>query len=367
MYKGRTLQDLAAEIKRQENVRKDFIAPSEEIGFRIDNKKVQMYLGKFRKAENIPPVFDVNDLAHSQFADHLKIPQKYYDRMRAEAPDLLAENVNKWLGMSDDKRLIRTLDGTARAFLSDRYRPLDNFDLVEAVIPVLEEQNIQVVSCEVTEKRLYLKAVDPAIERDIPKGAKMGDGSHHIFDTICPAMTISNSEVGCGALAVEVGTLTKACTNLMFFSQMGMRKYHVGGRQDLGEDLYRLLGSATKKAIDKALWMQVRDVVRNAFDEARFDALAAQLKETTQEKITGDPVKVVEVAAKKLSFNDGQRGQVLRRLIEGANLSRYGLMNAVTRAAEDAGDYEEATAMEKAGGQVVELSSRDWKEIAEAA
>ena len=34
--------------------------------------------------------------------------------------------------------MVRTLDGHARAFLSDRYRRLDNYDLCEHVLPILQ-------------------------------------------------------------------------------------------------------------------------------------------------------------------------------------------------------------------------------------
>ena len=51
----------------------------------------------------------------------------------ADAPMLLADNANRWLkDKGEDRRLIRTLDGKARALLSDKYRPLENEDLAEA-------------------------------------------------------------------------------------------------------------------------------------------------------------------------------------------------------------------------------------------
>jgi hypothetical protein len=40
------------------------------------------------------------------------------------------------------------------------------------------------------------------------------------------------------------------------------------------------------------------------------------------------------------------------------------LANAVTRTAEDAADYDRATALEAAGGRVLELPAADWRAIA---
>ena len=59
--------------------------------------------------------------------------------MRSDAPALLAHNVNHWFKTQPAERMVRTLDGKARAFLSNRYRRLDNFDLLHAVMPVLAE------------------------------------------------------------------------------------------------------------------------------------------------------------------------------------------------------------------------------------
>ena len=59
--------------------------------------------------------------------------------MRKEAPEPLATNVNEWFHNKPERRMIRTLDGQARAFLSDRYRRLDNYDLASTVLPILIE------------------------------------------------------------------------------------------------------------------------------------------------------------------------------------------------------------------------------------
>ena len=79
----------------------------------------------------------IRDTAHGQLAERVGIPKAYYDRMREHAPALFDTNVNHWLLASDGRRLVRTLDGHARAILSDRYRMLDNDDLAAVALPVL--------------------------------------------------------------------------------------------------------------------------------------------------------------------------------------------------------------------------------------
>lgn len=360
MKTGKTLVQLATEIERQANSKRDMVAPTTQIAMRTDDRNAPvLFVGDHH--------FDVNEIAHNQIGDHVGIPAKYYDRMRTEAPDLLAHNVNTWMHRHPATRLVRTLDGTARAFLSDKYRPLENADLAEAVLPVLMEMKLELISAEITERRLYLKCVDQSINRDIPAGRRMGDGSHTIFDTCAPAIVISNSEVGYGQLSVESGVWTRACTNLAVFSQSSMKRRHVGARHELATDnIMELLSDETRTATDKAIWLQVRDVVRGAFDEARFDAQIARIRETTEQKIEADPIKVIEFTAKRFGMTDGERGGVLRHLIEGADLSRYGLFNAITRTAEDLASYDRASEFERMGGQIIDLAPSSWRDLSAA-
>jgi hypothetical protein len=357
MKTGKTLVELAHEIQRRSDAKQDFVVPTKALS--LAPTAATLHFGN--------KVVGVKELAHAQMAAHLGIPKPYYDRMLADKPALLADNVNEWLHSSTESRMLRTLDGDARAYLSDRYRPLENEDLAEAVLPVLMDLDVVIMSADITDRRFYIKAVDRRIEKDIPAGAKMGDGSHTIFHTLSPAITISNSEVGLGTLSVQTSILTKQCTNLATFADRSIRKSHVGGKHEITDGLYHMLSDETRRQTDKAIWMQVKDVVRNAFDEARFMALTDQVYAATEDKIDNDPVKVVEVTARKFSMNDGERQSVLKHLIQGGDLSRYGLFNAVTRAAEDLKDYDRATEFERYGGQIVELGKTDWRELAEAA
>ena len=81
------------------------------------------------------------------------------------------------------------------------------------------------------------------------------------------------------------------------------------------------------------------DVVNEHWDkiyelEARFDAALDELKGMTEQKIEGDPVKVIELTSKKFGLNEGERSSILRHLIEGGDLTRYGLYAAFTRASQ---------------------------------
>lgn len=361
---GRTLQELAAEVQRQRDSKHDYLADTKAIQLHIANEamggKPELVFGDMQ--------FPIRPLVHEQLYAHTGIPGPYYKRMMTEAPDLLAANVNRWLHDKPETRMIRTLDGAARAFLSDKYRPLDNADLLEAALPPLADIGVEIMSCEVTEQRLYLKVVDKRIQRDVPTGKRMGDGSHVFFDTASPALVLSNSEVGLGALAVKTSVFTHLCTNLAVVSERSTRKYHVGQRSDvLGEETYALLSDSTRRLTDAALWAQIGDVVRAAFDQAQFDAICTKIGEAANDKIEADPVKVVEVTAKRYMWSTSEQSSVLTHLIQGGDLTRYGMHAAITRASADIPDYDRASQFEELGGRVIELPASEWAELARAA
>lgn len=358
MKSGLNLAELATEIMRRQAAKEDYVVPAKAVEVTGD---LDVTFGDKK--------FGINDFAHGQIAGYLDVPKKYYDRMRREEPRLLAQNVNTWLRKSDDKRTLRFLDGKLRALLSDAYRPLENEDLASAVLPVIAEAGLDVMSSQITDTRLYIKVVDKRVTRELEAvGARFGDGKNNIVRCLAPALTISNSEVGQGALSVLGGVYDGFCSNLATFGERSTRKYHVGRRHELvGEDSYALLSDDTRRKTDAATWAQIADVVRGAFDRAKFDALCDKITATRDDKIEGDLVKAVSFTAVKFGMNEAAEKSVLKHLIEGADLSRFGLYNAITRASQDVEDYDLASQMERDGAKIIELPKTEWQTLAQAA
>ena len=136
MKQGRTLIGLAEELERQLSTKVDMIVPTPLMHHVTDTGGATALL---IEAPDGSKRFTATESCRRQLADRLKIPFAYFERMRTDQPELLDRNVNTWLHKEPEQRLIRTLDGRARAFLSDRYRRLDNYDLLEHVLPILRE------------------------------------------------------------------------------------------------------------------------------------------------------------------------------------------------------------------------------------
>ncbi len=279
--------------------------------------------------------------------------------MQGEAPELLRENVQHWLYETSERRMLRTLDGNCRAFLSDRYARIDNNDVANMVMPILAEEaqaGLNVVSCEITDRRLYIKAVTTRLEADVKVG-----------DPVQAGLVISNSEIGFGAVRVEPMLYRLVCLNGMISADSTFRKNHIGARADMSDAVYEMLSDEAIQADDHAILLKVRDVVRASLNEERFLSTVARMQEVAEFRITGDPIKAVEVLSNKVGLNQTESGDALRHLINGADLSQYGMMNAVTRLSQDVPSYDRATELEAVGGKILNLPTQEWAEIAQAA
>jgi Domain of unknown function (DUF932) len=351
MKSGRTLQELAAELDRQSTTKRDYLADTRALRLEATADADSPVI-----LQGVNGGLPLRPTAHAQLAEALRIPKPYYDRMLADAPDLLATNANRWLAAQPARKLVRTLDGQVRAVLSDSYRPLDNLDLAEAVLPKLIDLQATVVSGEVTESRFYLKAVTARIRGEVKPG-----------DVVQAGIVVSNSEIGQGALRVEALDYRLVCLNGMI-REAAVRKAHLGrsgGRGlDAVEDAREFYRDETRAADDRAFFLKVQDAAAALFDPVRFNNRLAQYAEAAVKPITADPVQVVEATARRFRFTETERSSVLQHLIKGGDLSAWGLANAVTRAAADLDPYDRATEFDALGGKVIELPAADWKALA---
>lgn len=299
--------------------------------------------------------YPILNLAHDQIGSHVNIPSKYYDRMLTSAPGLLIENVNHWLHDTEKpiKRMVRTLNGNMRAFLSNAYQRIENEEIAAAAFPVLRsDPSLRVVSAQVTEKRLYIQAVTTRITLDVKKD-----------DAVQAGVIISNSEVGAGSVLVAPVVWRLRCLNGMISPDSRFRAYHVGRRIETNEALWR---ADTQQADDRAVLLKVRDMTLAALSEIEFSKRVDKMRDLAELEVTGDPAEAVEVLAAKVGVSDTEKGGILSALIKGKDLSAWGLLNAVTFQAHDARNYDRAVEFEEAGGKLLDLSPKDWLEVLEA-
>ena len=336
----RTIEKLYDELDRQREARTDLIANTKNL--MVNSTRGTNLISV--ATDNDVLSYAVSEVAHRQIAERLNIPYKYYERMRLDYPELLDQNINGWLARTPEKRMLRTLDGKLRAFLSDRYRRLDNLELVDHVLPVLAEmKGCDIVSCDVTETHLYLKIINKALKTEVIPG-----------DVVQAGFVISNSEIGLGALKVEPLVYRLICKNGMISKDYSHKKYHTGRQVEDTDNAYELYSDATIEADDKAYFLKVQDIVRAAVDETKFALTVYKLRASMEISTANNPVETVEILGDRYLLNKNERGSILRHFIMGNDLSHYGLVNDVTRASQDIEDYNRATELERIGGVLLE-------------
>jgi hypothetical protein len=346
MKTGISIVELATALLKQQESKRDFHANSKSLSM---VKSGQFQIETNSGAEIMP----ATAYAHAQMASKLSIPKVYYDRMLKQSPDLLASNVNHWLEERKDTSLVRTLRGRMRAFLSSRYRIVDNHEILAMVLPELAEMGdgIEIVSCNVTDEKMYLKVVNTKIEAAISIG-----------DVVQAGFVLSNGELGNGAISVEPFVLRLVCLNGLALPSGRQRKNHAG-RTNESTDLY---ANDTMQAIDSAFKLKVRDLVRSAISITTFRDAVADLQVSKNDIITGHPAKAVELTAKAIGLSNDESSSVLNHLIRSGDLSRFGMLNAVTRSAEDLENYDRATTVERLGSSVLYMPQSTWREVATA-
>lgn len=346
-----SLTEFAKELEARAASKKDYLVEARSLAMDFGGN-----IGLKNPTEDFSAPLPANDTMHQQLATRLNIPAQYYSRLRASAPQLLADNVNHWLDKSTDQRLLRTLGGQARAFLSNRYQRIENEEIAQVVLPQLLEGHAEVVSSAITESRMYIKAVFPRVQGEVKNG-----------DVVQAGIVISNSEVGQGAVKIQPLIYRLVCLNGMVIEDAKYSARHVGGRISAQEDVYELLSNEAIAADDRAIMLKVRDVVKASFDEARFAMRLEAMRESTQDKIEGNPIESVKVLGKKFMLSEFEQGGILRHLIDGGDISRWGMLNAVTRTAQDIADYDRATQLETFGGNILAFPRKDWEQVAMAA
>lgn len=352
MLKGKSLVELAEELTRQNNAKQDYLLDTRNLIMDADFDGAVLTMHD--EANNMNTILGINDIAHGQIGNELGIPKNYYEKMRKENPQLLAENVNTWFMQEPKIRMVRTLDGTARAFLSDRYRRIDNYDIAEQVIPMLKDLNVKFESNEVTDSRMYIKVVNERLTREVKPG-----------DYVQSGVMITNSEVGLGRVTIQPLLYRLVCTNGMVVNDMrgATSRRHVGRRQT-ADDGFILYANDTMLADDRALLLKIRDTIKAALDEVHFTNLIDNMKAATEVPITTTHIpEMVKLAAPTFGFTQKESEGILDRLIRDGDLSLYGFSNAVTRFAQDVTSYDRSTELEAIGYNILTMPSRTWEAL----
>lgn len=301
--------------------------------------------------------FALTDHALGQISTDLGIPKRYFDRMKVEAPDLFRDNVHHWLYNDPKARLIRGLTNgdemmTGRAWMSDKFRRLDNMEIARTLLPEFENLGtpVEFHQAAVTDTRLYIRALFPSIERDVKK----------VGDTVRWGVEIRNSEIGAGSLTISGFMLVLQCTNGMT-AMKALNARHVGKREDEG-----ILSNEALAADDVAFWLAARDTLRATCTEAAFADVVERLDGLSDAEVIS-PVAATRVLGNDFGLSEDEQEAVMLSLAADPNRigrGQWGMLNAVTAVAKTVESFDRQAELEGVGWGIAQMTPSAWDRVA---
>jgi hypothetical protein len=386
------IADVLAEIQRQKASRRDYIYPAAKLtmqdgrlvfgasqSFRVGDRIYTEWADAERAAdasgEKLEPLGQTGALplsrtAQRQLAEKLGIPMRYVDDLRERRHGDLADyNFTALLGRATGRFLVRTLDGSVRAVLSDRYRILDNADVFFASADTLQEAGAVVWNARLWDDGFELFAVSDRLTGEVQRDPGYQRRGHHSHETGGPdvhnvAAKVTNSETGCGGLNVHFGILRRLCNNTAIVGS-AISVVHLGRRNEADGLVW---SEETQEAESRTIWLKLKDAIRTAFDPQRFQRYIDRLSGLTRQPLA-NPEKAVANVVREYELSEERKAAILRSLFSAGDLTRYGLVQALTaqvKEADGAGRAEEASDLEAAGGKLIEMADERFAALVAA-
>jgi uncharacterized protein DUF932 len=366
MKQGMTLAELSTVLDFNDEHKRDFLISTEQMWF-VTEKDGTYSLefndtstGKDRTFE-----YDLTTHALRQIANFSMVPWSLVTFISGhgshEEKTVLARLLTLRLNETPATKLIRTItsanDNHIRAFLSDRYRVLDNGPLMQAIFPILKRYKgkLKVESCNITETHLYVKLSYPGLNGSL--GTTHDAFGAKVDDIVEAGVMITNSEVGDGPVKVQPFIKRLICKNgaTVTIKETGHRKTHLG----------RKLTKVNVTNVDEYFERVAESVETMLADKKFFKTLIKKFKDTKQMKITGDVPAVIKALTYRYNFTVEEGESITSWL--GSSRTLFGLVNAVTRTAQHPLiNYDRATELEAIGGRMINMTPATWKLIGSA-
>tara|TARA_A100001388_G_scaffold260909_1_gene229381 strand:+ start:57089 stop:58243 length:1155 start_codon:yes stop_codon:yes gene_type:complete len=376
---NRTLEDMLHVIKEQNDMKQDYIAPTNQLQFRtLKNEGETAHSQIVMEANQGEPtkILNVNQHCFDQIAQKAEIATPTARRLQQNYPREMDNLINAIWQKENSKRMIRTFEnsnhtnpfnydnhtGTARAFLSDKFKTFDNSDLLESALPTLGESDAswKIVNYANTDKKLYIRLKSEVIQSDAGLNDLMAHG-----------IGISNSETGSGSVAVFGIAWTLACLNGMQTENV-TRKAHITSARD--GDTWNVLTDETKQADNHSLKLQLRDIVSSYASRDAFDENIEKMKRAKEDVVNVPMNESVENLGKVLTLSKKETSNVLEGLLQtigqsgyeqNQKINRATLVNACT-AVGNTSDPDNVDFWQRLGGKVLNLGKTDWNRVAMA-
>lgn len=259
----------------------------------------------------------VRPIAQRSISNRLGIPYPY---LRRCPPDIQAQNLNHWITLEkNDQLLLRFDDNDVRAVFTTRYKPVDNFEVLERLDSLGYGPDTE-VQCHLDPEFMSLA---------IPDGAHAFDINGDRFK---PGISISNSEVGLASLSISAFVLRLVCTNGLI------------AKTDV---------SASYRHVSTKILSEFPQVLEKVSLE-----LGAQRKQfqISMESPVPDPLMSISSFNRQFMLNDIEKESVEWAWPQEAGETMFHILNTYTKAAQFTGlPAESSHKLQRVGGNILAM------------
>lgn len=264
--------DAIQHIQTSGEMLSDFVVPANEIEF----DRLGAYGGKHDSSV-------VMEFGSQQVGLHRNAVTQLAGRMGISARDLQAEitgpewkqrvfanRLNRYMEHNSGNFLVRNVDGTAKAILSDRYRRLNTAAIFLAFLQAASTKGAVLVGANHGELTDFLEVVHPEI---VPIETE----KNGIIDMVFGAQ-IRNSDFGAAKLELRIYGMNTVCLNGMTSKQM-LAERHLGTKLEQTDTVH--FTAETMEADTKARALAVRDIMTSVYDPENLSRERERVVEMT--------------------------------------------------------------------------------------
>lgn len=351
-------ETLLATLDEQQDRKVDLVLPGTDLCFSGGNLRVRRGdLEPVISESGVTPVvqqFGATDTFDESLSAKLNVPRAFLRKLRDNGwTDIIDGTFNALIHGKDGIRepesrrfLLRALKdadggetGTARVLLSDSYKIVDHIDTLRAALAGMKAAGLgaeNVTSCDLTGRRMYVTVECPEVRAQAAEllkdyrspftGARGADNP-----IVHAGFVLGNSETGHGTYFLYPRIVAEVCTNGMTIKKDvgALVQRHLGAKLDDGIVDY---SDATREANRKLIMSMAQDTVRTFMTEGYLNRVVRKLEERA-----GAPVEKPETAIKEVTQKleiPALYDDVLTHFIKGGDMTRGGVMHAVTAAAQ---------------------------------
>lgn len=257
-----------------------------------------------------------------------------------------SQPTGEWMREPLDKRfMVRALKdadggevGSARALLSNSYKIVDHTETLRAAMRGMAAAGLgadNITQCDLTGRRMYVRVEAPEVKAMAPELLKnyrspfRPELTGRELPLVHAGFVLTNSETGHGSFTVVPEITVEVCTNGMTITREAVSARHLGAKLDDGLIRY---SERTRQANLELITSQAEDAIRTFLRADFVQSIVDEMTANATGEVTETEKAVKEITQKAecpALYDD-----VLAMFIKGGDMSKGGLVHAVTAAAQ---------------------------------